>query len=154
MRTLLLAGILSAACASTNAGAVAIKPFGAAGAPAANFTVGNGHISGQLIDAYVSNGCLRGTMGRLPLDLCDQGDGHWAGSSGDVTLKMLPDGKAVAVGGYLQLDTRRQLSVDGERLDLGQGEQWEELRKNPVLLVVASAAADLHGGGLMRRPGY
>ena len=93
-------------------------------------------------------------MGRLPLDLCDQGDGHWAGSSGDVTLKMQPDGKAVAVGGYLQLDTRRQLSVDGERLDLGQGEQWEELRKNPVLLVVASAAADLHGGGLMRRPGY
>ncbi len=156
MRTLLIAGLAAAACATArpNYGVIAIKPAGAAASPPANFTVGAGRLSGQLIDAFVSDGCLRGTMGRLPLQLCDDGKGRWTGSSGDVTVKPTPDGKEVEVAGYLWLDTGRQFQLDGERLRFEEGQQWDELRKQPILLVVATAATDLWGGNLLRRPGY
>ena len=156
MKTLLIAVVAAGACATArpNYGAVTIKPAGNAGAPAANFTVGPGHISGRSIDAYVDNGCLRGTMGRMPLQLCDEGNGHWAGTSGDITTHLTPDGKAVAVEGQLMLGPGQVLQLDGERLELGQGQQWDELRKMPVLLAVATAATDLRGGNLMVQPGY
>jgi hypothetical protein len=155
MKTLLIA-VVAIACATArpNYGSVAIKPAGAAGAPPASFTVGAAHISGRLVDAYVEGGCLRGTMGRTPLQLCDEGNGHWTGSSGDLTAKLTPDGKAVAVEGQLQLDTGHVMQLGGERLELGEGKQWDELRRQPVLLVVATAAADLRGGNLLVRPGY
>ncbi|HUJ24957.1 MAG TPA: hypothetical protein VLW85_02990 [Myxococcales bacterium] len=156
MKTILIAVVAAAACATArpNYGSVAIKPIGNAGAPPANFTVGAGHISGRLVDAYVENGCLRGTMGQLPLQLCDEGNGRWAGSSGEVTTKLTPDGSAVAVEGQLMLRPGQVMQLGGERLELGQGKQWDELRKQPVLLVVATAAADLRGGNLMVQPGY
>ena len=150
-------GLLSAAACATagpNYGTVAIKPFGAAQTPPAHFTVGGGHISGSLVDAYVENGCLRGTIGRSPLQLCDEGNNHWTGSSGDVTVAMADGGKMLSLQGYLWLDARRRVSLDGENLELGQGPQWDELRKNPMLLVVATTAADLHGHGYLVTPGY
>lgn len=157
MRTILFALLAAAACATAhppNSGWLEIKPIGAMGGPPATFSVGPGHVSGRLIDAYVEKGCLLGTMGQLPLALCDDGKGHWTGVSGDVTVKPTPDGKAVDVGGYLQLDNNRTFQLDGERLGFEQGPQWDELRRQPILLVIATAATDLQGGHLLRRPGY
>ena len=78
MKTFLIAVVAAAACATVrpNYGSVAIKPAGNAGAPPASFSVGPGHISGRLVDAYIENGCVRGTMGREPLSLCDEGNGR------------------------------------------------------------------------------
>lgn len=156
MRTLVTAVVCAASCATArpNYGSVAIKPIGNASAPPASFTVGAAHISGRLIDAYVDGGCLRGTLGQMPLQLCDEGNGRWAGTSGDVTAHLTPDGSAVAVEGQLVLGPGQVMQLGGERLELGHGQQWDELRKQPVLLVVATAATDLRGGNLMVRPGY
>ena len=67
---------------------------------------------------------------------------------------LTPDGKGVAVEGRLMLGPGRIMQLDGERLELGNGQQWDELRRQPVLLAIATAAADLRGGGLQVRPGY
>ena len=145
---------MCAACATggANDGSVAFKASRAAGAPPAHYTVGRNHISGTLADAYLEGGCVRGTMGRLPLSLCDEGNGHWTGSSGDLTVSTR--GKQVLADGYLLLSAGRRVQLAGESIPLGEGQQWDELRKAPVLAVIAAAAADLAGGNLEKYRGY
>lgn len=154
MRTFLTAMTMCAACATggANYGSVTFKASRAAGAPPSSYTVGPRHISGSLANAYVEDGCVRGTMGRLPLTLCDEGNGHWTGASGD--LHVATQGNDVLADGYLQLGAGRRVELANERIPLGQGTQWDELRRTPVLAAIASTAADLAGGNLELRRGY
>ena len=138
--------LLAAACATggSNYGTVAIKSFSNAAAPAARFSVGERTISGSSLYAVLDQGCIRGSVGRAPIGFCrDPADpNHWSGISGDFTAVANPDGHSVNVDGYLTLDTRRQASMT-QVVRLGDGPQWDELRKNPALAAIAATAADL-----------
>src|SRR5439155_12167371 len=118
--------------------------FSNAAAPAARFSVGQGTISGSSLYAVLDQGCIRGSVGRAPIGFCrDPADpNHWSGISGDFTAVANPDGHSVNVDGYLTLDTRRQASMT-QVVRLGDGPQWDELRKNPALAAIAATAADL-----------
>ena len=114
-------------------------------APASRFSVGQATISGSRLHATLADhGCIRGSVGGTPLDFCrdSTNPNHWAGNSGDFTAVASPDGHSVNVDGYMTLDTRRQASMT-QVVRLGDGAQWDELRKNPALAAIAATAADL-----------
>ena len=138
---------LAAACATgggSHYGTVTIKSFANVAAPAARFSVGQGTISGSSLDAFVDRGCIRGSVGGTPIDFCrdSANPNRWVGSSGDFVAVASPDGHSVNVDGYMTLDTRRVASMT-QVVRLGDGPQWDELRKNPALAAIAATAADL-----------
>jgi len=144
MRSLIL--LVAAACASGGAryGSVALKSGASASARPASFSVGERSISSSNLQARVDDGCLRGTIGNMPLQFCaDSNDPtYWSGASGDFTARSNEDGKSVQVSGYMTLDAGRRVQMD-QTIPLGNGPQWEELRRRPELLAIASTAADL-----------
>jgi hypothetical protein len=141
MRALAIFGLVLG-CATGNSGhlgMLAVKPADA-GAPPVTFSVARGHVVGTHLDVRLEdNGCLRGTLGNSPLVLCPDGD-RWAGPSGNFTVE--PAGNAVRVDGWLTLRGGRDVPITGT-IALGQGPQWDELRQHPVLLAVATMAAEL-----------
>jgi len=148
MRVLCL--LLAAACAtstgtrSPGAGTIAIKSVANASAPPVTYSVGNGVVSGSNLDLRLDEGCIRGTLRRSLIQLCsDPADpDHWTGTAGDFTAVASPDGKSVKVDGYLLLDSLRQLDIT-QVLRLEGGPGWDEMRKHPALLALATTAADL-----------
>ena len=139
--------LLAAACATSagsSGGTIAIKSFGYPSARPLNYSVGKGIITGSNLDARVDQGCIRGTMGGMPIQLCNDpaNPNHWSGATGDFTAVLSPDGRNVNVEGWLLLDPVRQIPLS-QVIPLGQGPGWDELRRNPALLVIASTAADL-----------
>src|SRR6266446_100640 len=141
MRSITL--LLAAACATSSGssgGTIAIKSFGYPSARPVSYSVGKGVITGSNLDARLDQGCMRGT----PIQLCSDpaNPNHWTGATGDFTAVLSPDKRSVNVEGYLLLDPIRQVEVS-QVIPLGQGPAWDELRRNPALLVIASTAADL-----------
>jgi len=137
--------LLAAACATSggsSGGTIAIKSFGYPSARAVNYSVGNGVITGSNLDARLDQGCIRGTMGGTPIQLCSDpaNPNHWSGATGDFTAVLSPDKRSVNVEGYL--GPGRQVPVN-QVIPLGEGPAWDQLRLNPALLVIASTAADL-----------
>jgi hypothetical protein len=144
MRSMIL--VLAAACASGGAhyGSVALKSGANAAARPVSYSVGEGTIRSSNLEARVDQGCVRGSVGAMPLQLCsDPADPtRWSGASGDFTARTTEDGQAVMVSGYLALDAGRRVQMD-QSIALGKGSQWDELRKHPELLAIAATAADL-----------
>ena len=144
MRAIFLA--LAAACATGGSqyGTVTIKSFANQAAPASRFSVGQGTISGSSLNATLNEGCIRGSVGGTPIQFCRDAANlnHWTGGSGDFVAVASPDGHSVNVDGYMTLDARRQASMT-QVVRLGDGPQWDELRKNPALAAIAATAADL-----------
>ncbi len=145
MRSITL--LLAAACATSSGssgGTIAIKSFGYPSARPVSYSVGKGVITGSNLDARLDQGCIRGTMRGTPIQLCSDpaNPNHWTGATGDFTAVLSPDKRSVNVEGYLLLDPIRQVEVS-QVIPLGQGAAWDELRRNPALLVIASTAADL-----------
>jgi hypothetical protein len=139
--------LLAAACATTGgtgSGTIAIKSGANAAARPVNYSVGKGGISGSNLDARVEQGCIRGSLGGTPIQFCADpaNPNRWTGGSGDFIAIVSPDGRSLSVDGYLTLDARRQISMS-QVIPLGDGPQWDELRRNPALLAVAATAADL-----------
>jgi hypothetical protein len=155
MRTLLLTLVLGCATGAANSGTVTFKSMANAAARPVSFSVGQGRVVGSDLDIREADGCIRGNWGRIPLDFCrdDKGSGpeqHWAGSSGQFSV--VPEEKAVTASGVLILDTGRAVSMD-QRIPVGEGAPWVELRRHPALLAVAATAADLQAAGLSSQPG-
>jgi hypothetical protein len=138
--------LLAAACATSHSqyGTIAIKSISNAAAPPARFSIGRGTISGSSLDAILDQGCIRGNFGRTPIDFCadSANPNRWTGGSGDFIAVASPDGRSVNVEGYITLDTRRQASMS-QVVPLGNGPQWDELRRHPALAAIAATAADL-----------
>ena len=153
MRALLL--LLALGCATPGApsyGSVTFKSFSNLAARPVSYSVGKGHVVGTDLDLREDEGCVRGNWGRIPLDFCrdDKGAGsaqHWSGTSGQFAVT--PSADSVAVRGELILDTRRTVSMDQD-VRVGEGKQWDELRRHPALLAVAATTADLVAIGLRR----
>ena len=152
MRALILLAILGCATAAAPNQTVTFRSYGNPGTPPITVSVGRGHISGGTLNAWVDEGCIHGNLGRLPVQFCrdDKGDSavqHWSGTSGEFTVRPSDDGQRFDVDGYWQLDARRMVPLN-QTIPVGQGAQWNELRKNPGLLVIASTAADLQSVGI------
>ena len=152
MRALIL--LLAAACASGagSYGSVSFKSPANYAARPATFSVGKGRITGSDLDVWQDGNCVRGAWGRVPVDFCrdDKGDQpmqHWAGSSGEFTVT--PAADMAVVSGYWNLDTGRTVSMSQD-VRIGDGKQWDELRRNPALLAIAATAADLQAVHLRR----
>lgn len=149
--------LLLAACASSRAGLgeVRFRPYTQfAGYPTV-FSVQEGRIFNPDLDVVLQpDGCLRGTIATAPVQLCSKAEKappekegdvveHWAGVGGDVTLELQDQGKKLRMDGFLKLGAGT-LPVQATVL-IGQGPQWEELRKHPILLALAAAAAGVRG---------
>ncbi|OLD06329.1 MAG: hypothetical protein AUI90_13300 [Deltaproteobacteria bacterium 13_1_40CM_3_69_14] len=108
------------------------------------YTVGKGAISGSNLDARLDGDCVRGAIRDIPVQFCRDpaNPNHWVGGSGDFTAMPTPDGKSVSVDGYLVLDAGRKVAMT-QVIPLGEGPQWDELRRNPALLAIAATASDL-----------
>ena len=144
MRAIFVA--LAAACATGGSqyGTVTIKSFANQAAPAARFSVGPATISGSSLYAALDRGCIRGSMGGTPIQFCQDAanPNHWSGASGDFTAVASPDGRSVNVDGYMTVGPSRMFSMT-QVVPLGDGAQWNELRKNPALAAIAATTADL-----------
>jgi hypothetical protein len=148
----------AAACSTASAGAgtfVLTSNVNYRAAPV-TYSVGGGRVRSSDLDAALDKGCLRGSMGGEPLDLCatePQADGteRWEGSSGQVSIKPVDQGRAFQVSGYVTLSAGRSFDVT-QTLRAQQGGVWDELRRHPVLLVIATTATDLHAMRGRRRP--
>ena len=53
-----------------------------------------------------------------------------------------PDGHTIQVQGFFSVAPGRDYAMT-QGIELGQGPQWDELRRNPALLAIAATAADL-----------
>jgi len=150
--------LLLAACATSRAGLgeVRLRPYTQfAGYPDV-FAVQEGRIFNPQVDvALEPDGCVRGTIGQSPVQLCSKAEKappeqegdvveHWAGVSGDVTLELEDHARRLRMDGYLKVGNGGTLPVQAT-VPIGQGAQWEELRKHPVLLALAAAAAGVRG---------
>jgi hypothetical protein len=150
--------LLATACAAgrPGLGEVQFRPYTDVQATPAVFTVQQGRIFNPDLDVTLEpGGCARGNMGSAAVQLCSKADKappekpgdvveHWAGVSGDVTLELQDQGKRLRMDGYLNLGGRGTIPVQAT-VPLGTGPQWEELRKHPVLLAIAAAAAGIRG---------
>ena len=138
--------LLAAACATAGPryGSIAIKSGADAAARPVSYSVGKGSISSSDLQASVDQGCVRGSMGGTPIQFCSDpaNPNHWSGGSGDFTAIPSEDGRVVQVDGYMTVGAGRQYSMT-QAIRLGEGPQWDELRKNPALLALAATAADL-----------
>jgi hypothetical protein len=160
MRASLL--ILAAACATQNAagsGNVTMTSNVDYRSPPLSFSIGPGHVrsQGNELDAVMDKDCVRGEMAGEPLDLCREGkEGDvaqkWAGTSGEITIKPVDNGTAFEVQGYVTLAALRSYDVT-QTVRAGEGKGWDELRRQPILLVVARTATDLNALRRRHRPG-
>ncbi len=143
---LLFGLLLAAACGTANPhyGQVVIKSYANLASRPITYSVDKGRVWSSDFDAMVEGDCIRGVMRSIPLQFCRESKPgpveRWAGSSGEFTVQNLGD--SVAIDGYMMVRPGRQVSMS-QTLPLGQGPQWEELRRNPALLAVAATAADL-----------
>ena len=142
--------LLAAACATgTSSGSVTLTSNINYGAVPITYAVAPGHVrsNGDALDAYFDKDCLKGEMAGEPLDLCQTGtapDGtqHWEGTTGVVDITPVDGGAAFRVSGFLTPSVVNQIDVS-QTLRLNRGGAWETLRQEPVLLLVATTAADL-----------
>lgn len=153
MRTLFVLGLLLG-CATTQRqrlGDIHLQPYEQfAGYPVV-FSVQQGRLVSPDVDVTVEDdGCVRGSLGTTPVVLCmksgppplDEGDKveRWSGTNGDFTVELKPDGKSMRVDGWVAGRSNLNATVP-----LGQGAQWDELRKHPALLAIAAAIAGVSG---------
>jgi hypothetical protein len=146
-----------AGCASGRAslGSVTLRPYGDPGNFKTTFGVQEGRLLSPDLDLVVDpDGCVRGTLVHDMVQLCKQQSARppeksgnvverWSGTGGDLTLELMDGGRSLradgyvrAAGGTLPLRTT---------VPLGQGPQWDELRKHPALLAIAAGASGVQG---------
>jgi len=158
---LVAAGVaLLSACATSSdrprLGDITLRPYGSITAPQTTFSVQQGRILSPDVDVTVEpDGCLRGTVGTSPFQVCNKGpvaplkEGaekveHWQGTGGDFVVELEDRGTRLRADGTLIAGPGRGLPLQ-VTLALGQGPQWDEIRKHPALLAVAAAVAGVRG---------
>jgi hypothetical protein len=125
-------------------GTISIKSGANAAARPVMFTVGKGVVTSSDMQIRLDQDCVRGNVGRTPVDFCrdPKNPNHWAGASGDFYVTPVPEGaKYLQVQGYFTVAPGRDYAMT-QGIDVGEGPQWDELRRNPELLAVAATAAD------------
>ena len=136
---------------TAGAGTVALTSNVDYRSPPVTYTVAAGRVSSTNLDATLDpKGCVRGTMGGEPLDLCSiktaaDGTQRWEGTTGEVSIKPVDNGKNFEVAGFIYVNGQRQFDVSQTlRAQTQEGAAWDQLRAQPVLLLIATTATDLH----------
>jgi hypothetical protein len=149
--SLLLMMLGAAACMTAGAGTVVLTSNVNYRSPPVTYTVGQNHVSSTNLDATLdAKGCVRGTVAGEPLDLCmiktaSDGTQRWEGTTGEVTIKPVDNGKNFEVAGFIYVNGQRQFDVSQTlRAQTQEGAAWDQLRAQPVLLLIATTATDLH----------
>jgi hypothetical protein len=152
-----LAALALAGCAAgrPSLGNVNLRPYGDPGRVQTTFGVQEGRILSPNLDLVVQpDGCLSGSLVNDMVQLCKQASARppekagnvverWSGTGGDFTLELMEGGRALRADGYLR--TGQGSLPLRTTVPLGQGPQWDELRKHPALLAVAAAATGVLG---------
>ncbi|GAC1345470.1 MAG: hypothetical protein NVSMB23_21670 [Myxococcales bacterium] len=147
-----------AGCASGRAslGSVNLRAYGDPGHPQTSYGVQEGRIVSPDLDLVVgADGCISGSLATGMVHLCRQARARpaeaagnvvqrWAGTGGDFTLELSDAGRSLRADGYLRNGGGGTLPLR-TTVPLGQGPQWDELRKHPVLLAVAAGASEITG---------
>jgi hypothetical protein len=97
---------------------------------------------GVNIDLREENGCVRGYWGSKLVSYCQderEGAGRWAGPDGDFTIT--PNGALLDVAWNQTGPSSQRTYKTSIPVNAGSGKGWNELRKHPALLVVASNLA-------------
>jgi hypothetical protein len=120
------------------------------------YTVEEGRIFSPDLDLTIGrDGCVRGRVSVGMVVLCQSGSPppaltaggrveQWVGASGNFTLELMDSGSSLRMDGYLRPGAAWELAMQATLL-MGRGPQWEELRRNPVLLAIAAAMAGVRG---------
>ncbi|MBS2026219.1 MAG: hypothetical protein JST92_27775 [Deltaproteobacteria bacterium] len=118
-------------------------------------------VSGNIDFALDTDGCGRGLLGSVMLVLCPKQappalepgvtTERWVGVGGEVTLELAKDGESLRADGYLKGQSG-QTSQIVLQLPFGKGAQWDELRKHPILYVVAATVNGISGEGGLASP--
>jgi hypothetical protein len=157
----LFAGVaLLSACATSSdrprLGDITLQPYGNLTAPQTTFSVQQGRILSPDLDLSVQpDGCIRGTVGTSPFEVCNKGSvaplkegaekvEHWQGPGGDFVVELEDRGTRLRADGTLIAGRGNGVPLQ-VTLALGQGPQWDEIRKNPALLAAAAAVAGVRG---------
>lgn len=153
MRAFLLSLFACAACvtARPQLGEIHLRPYTQLSGFPDVFSVQQGRLLNPNVDLVVEeDGCVRGNFRSQAVQLCRKAGNlppleegglveHWNGIGADVTVELQDFGKKLRMDGYVAGQT-----LQGTVL-LGQGPQWDELRKHPVLLAIAAGEAGVMG---------
>ena len=150
---------LIAGCAPTrpSLGDISLRAYQRAGDSPVTFGVQEGRILSGGVDLAVDpDGCVRGeyAVGSM-VALCPRevpGDPQnpggimqrWAGTGGDFVTELSADGKSLRTDGFLRRSATSTTQM-ATTLLLGQGKEWDEMRKHPALLAIAAAIAGVRG---------
>jgi hypothetical protein len=152
---MLMLGCAACAGGRTRLGDVTLRPYGDPGAVPTTYGVQEGRLVSPNVDVVVDpDGCARGMVLNTMTQICKQvsprapteaGDvvQRWTGPGGDFTLELQDAGKKLRMDGYLRI-ANGNLPLQAT-VPLGQGPQWDELRRHPVLLAIAAAATGIRG---------
>ena len=148
---------LLAACAADRPrlGEVRLRSYTQTTGSPETYSVQKGRILNPNVDLVVdADGCIRGSLRNGMVQLCSKSEKaspseegavveHWAGTGGDMTLEIFDHGNKLRMDGYLRAG---QDSIPLQATVLvGQGPQWDELRKHPALLAIAAAISGVQG---------
>jgi len=147
---------LEAACATAPGraqyGSIRLRHYGDPGATPRVFSVQQGRIVSPELDVVQDpDGCLRGSARNNPVDLCPAEGAeepgrrveHWTGRTGDLRLELKDHETRLRMNGYLRAGA---WSIPlNATVPLGNGPQWDELRKHPAFLALAAGVAGVRG---------
>ncbi len=118
-------------------------------------------VAGNIDFALDADGCGRGLLGSVMLVLCPKQappalepgvtTERWVGVGGEVTIELAKDGESLRADGYLKGQSG-QTSQIVLQLPFGKGAQWDELRRHPILYVVAATVNGISGEGGLAAP--
>ena len=120
------------------------------------FSVQQGRILSPDLDLVVEpDGCIRGSVRSALVQLCRKGNPppakegaemveHWQGLGGDFVVEIEEKSTRLRADGYLRIGAGFGSPLQAT-LPLGQGPQWDEIRRHPALLAVAAAIAGVSG---------
>lgn len=151
-----LASLIACVADRQRLGDIRLRPYGNIQASLSSFSVQQGRILSPDLDLTVeADGCIRGLVGRSMIQLCQKGtpvpqrEGaekveHWQGLGGDFVVEIEQKGTRLRADGYLSTRGGAGTPIQAT-LPLGQGPQWDEIRRHPALLAVAAALVGVRG---------
>ena len=150
--------VLASGCVADRVrlGEIRLRPYGNITSGLRTFSIQQGRILSPDLDLVVeADGCIRGSVRNALIQLCRKGnppperDGaemveHWQGLGGDFVVELEEKSTRLRADGYLRIGGGSGSPIQAT-LPLGQGPQWDEIRRHPAFLAVAAAISGVSG---------
>ena len=137
-------------------GEIRLRPYGSITDGLQTFSLQKGRILSPDLDLVVeADGCIRGSVRSSIIELCQKGSPpaakegaelveHWQGLGGDFIVELEEKSTRLRADGYLRIGPGSGSPIQ-VTLPLGQGPQWDEIRRHPAFLAVAAAISGVRG---------